>query len=171
MNNKSLNNGLLAGLIGIILALIFYFVDPRFMIKYGSYVIYLVYIFFMYKAGKETRDEMGGFMTFGKGLSSTWLTFIVASFLVTIFNYVLYNFIDPALLDIVQEQAIEQIDKMSGMIGEEGTEVAIEQIEEQGVDFGFGKVALGWAFGLIIPGIIIALIEAAILKREDKSGV
>lgn len=172
MNNKGFNNGLLAGLIAIILLLISYFVDQGFFAKYAGYVVYIVYIYFMYRAGTEARAEQGGFISFGKALGPVFLTFVIASFFVAIFQYVLYNFIDTSLLDVLQEQSIAAVEKMSGMIGEEGTEAAIEKIEEEGVDFGIGKVALGWGMGLIIPGFIIfALIIAAIVKKEDKSGI
>lgn len=169
MNNKGLSNGILAGLISIILLLIFYFINQDFYMKWGGYVIFVVYLYFMYKAGKETRDEQGGFISFGKVLNPIFLTFVIASLFVAIFTYVLYNFIDTSLLDAMQEQAMTQIEKMSGMLGEEATDAALEEIEMNGVDLGIGKVILGWAVGLLIPGIIFALIEAAILKREDKN--
>lgn len=170
MNNKGLNNGLLAGLIGIIVLLISYFLDQGFYLKYASWVVYVVYVYFMYMAGKQTRDEMGGYLSFGQAFLPIFITFAVGSLLVSIFQYFMVNFIDVSLLDAMQDQAIEQIDKMSGLLGEEGTEAAIEKIEEDGVSLGIGQVVLGWIFGLIF-GAIISAIMGAIVKKEDKSGV
>jgi len=171
MNNRGFSNGLLAGLLSIIVLLVLYFIDMNIYMKWGGYILYVVYIYFMYKAGKESRDDQDGFISFGKVLGPIFLTFVVSSFVVFLFNYIMYNFIDQSLLDMMQEQAVAQIEKMSGMLGEEATELAMEEIEEKGVDFGWDKVLLGWGFNLIIPGIILALILAAILKKEDKSVV
>ena len=171
MNNKGFNNGLLAGLISIIILLVSYFMNQGFYMKYAGYLIYVVYLYFMYKAGTEAREEQGGFISFGKALGPVFLTFVVGSLLVAVFQYVMYNFIDVTLLDALQEQSIAAVEKMSGMIGEEGVDAAIEKIESEGVDFGIGKVALGYGFSLIIPGFVFALIMAAIVRKEDKSGI
>jgi hypothetical protein len=171
MNNKGLSNGLLAGLVGIIILLIGYFISQAFFMKYASYVVFVAYLYFMYMAVKQTREEQDGFISFGKALAPAFLTFVVGSFLVAVFQYVMYNFIDSSLLDALYDQSVEQIERMSGMLGEEGTEAALERLDEKGVSFGIGQVLLGYGFGLIIPGFIFALIIAAILKKEDKSGV
>jgi hypothetical protein len=91
----------------------------------------------------------------------------VASFLGTIFSYVLYNFIDASLLDVQMEKAIETMEKMRGFMGDEAADAAIASIEEEGVTFGPGKALIGWIWGLFIPGIIIALIMAAIVKKNN----
>lgn len=171
MNNKAINNGLLAGIVGIIILLVSYFIDQTFYMKYAAYIVYLGYIYFMYMSVKQTRDESDGFISFGKALGPAFLTFVIASFLVSVFQYVMYNFIDTSLLDAMYDQAVQQIEKMGGLIGEEGMEVALEKLEEDGVNYGIGTVLLGYGFGLIIPGFIFALIIAAIMKKENKAGV
>jgi len=171
MNNKGFSNGLIAGLITIILLLVIYFIHPESLVKYGAYLGYVIFLIFMYKSGKEARDEAGGLISFGTVLGPIFLTFVLGSLIVTLFNYILYNFIDASLSDIMMEIAMEQIEKMSGFIGEEGVEAAMEEIENSGFQLTIGKSMLNWAFALIIPGIIFALIEAAILKKEDKNAI
>jgi hypothetical protein len=171
MNNKAINNGLLAGVVGIIILLVSYFIDQTFYMKYAGYVVYAAYLYFMYLSVKQTRDESDGFISFGKALGPAFLTFVIASLLVAIFQYVMYNFIDTSLLDAMYDQAVQQIERMGGLIGEEGTEIALERLEEDGVNYGIGTVLIGYGFGLIIPGFIFALIIAAILKKNNPSGV
>jgi len=43
------------------------------------------------------------------------------------------------------------------------------EIEAQGASFGVGTVALGWIMGLVFPGAIIALIIAAVVKRDGSA--
>jgi hypothetical protein len=171
MNNKGLNNGLLAGLVGIIILLIAYFVDMGFYMNYAGYVVYVAYLYFMYSAAKQTREEQGGFISFGKLLGPVFLTFVIAALLVAVFQYVMYNFIDTSLIDALYDQAVLQVERMSGLLGEEGVEAALDKLEEDGVSYNIGTVVLGYGISLIIPGFIFALIIAGILKKEDKSGV
>ena len=171
MNNKGLNNGLIAGLVGIIVLLISYFIDQGFYMKFAGYVVYVVYLYFMYLAAKQAREAQGGFISFSKLLAPVFLTFVVASLLVAVFQYLMYNFIDTSLLDAMYDQAILQVERMSGLIGEEGVEAALDKLEEDGVSYNFGTVAIGYGISLIIPGFIFALIIAGIMKKEDKSGV
>ncbi len=167
MKNSGILNGILAGVVAIILTLVFYFVDKSIVVSWGGWTVILIYIFFMYKAGKEARDQNGGFISFGNVLLPIFLTYGIGTLLASIFSYVLYNYIDSSLLDIQLDKAIEAMDKMRGFMGDEAADTAIEQLEEDGISFGPGKVFLGWLWGLFLPGIIIALIMAAIMKKND----
>lgn len=167
MKNSGIINGVLAGVISIILTLIFYFINKEATVTWSGWAVIVVYIFFMYKAGKDARDMNGGFISYGNALWPIFLTYIIGTFLATIFTYVLYNFIDASLLDVQMEKAIEAMEKVRGFMGDEAADAAIAQIEEEGITFGPGKALIGWIWGLFLPGIIIALIMAAIVKKND----
>ena len=74
------------------------------------------------------------------------------------------NYIDPGLLDLQREISIDAIEKLSGLLGEEGTEAALDALENQDWSFGVGKALQTYFMGLIIPGFIIALIISAVMK-------
>lgn len=149
--------------------LISYFISMDFFMTYAGWVVYIVYIYFMYMAGKQARDEMGGFISFGKALGPIFLTFVVASFIMMLFSFVMYNYIDPSIMTIIEDKVIEGVES-NPTLDEDQMEMAIEWGMKM-ASMNLPAVLLRWAFGLIIPGIIFALILAAIVKKEDKSGV
>lgn len=166
MKNAGVQNGLYLGVAVSLLSLVMYFVSPRFMLSWGSWFAFLVYILFMVKAGKEEKEMMGGYASFGEMLKPTMICYAVGSLIAGLFTYVLMNFIDPSLLDVVKDIQIEALDKMSGLLGEDALEEAKDTILENDDSFGVGAVIMGWAFGLIFPGIIFGLIISAIIKNE-----
>lgn len=166
MKNAGVQNGLYLGVALCLLTLVMYFFSPRFMLSWGSWFSFLVYILFMVKAGKEEKEMMGGYASFGEMLKPTFLTYIIGSLIASLFTYVLINFIDPSLMDIMKDIQVETIDKMAGFLDEDSLEEAKDVILENENSFSLGTVIMGWAFQLIIPGIIFALIISAIIKNE-----
>jgi hypothetical protein len=76
------------------------------------------------------------------------------------------NFIDPDLIVMAKEVSIEAIEKMSGLLGEDGVQAAIEKIENEN-PFGIQQTLMGIAITLVFPGALIALIIAAIMKKTN----
>ena len=62
---------------------------------------------------------------------SAWITYLFYAVLSSLFSYVLMNFIDPDLIVMAKEVSIEAIEKMSGLLGEDGVQAAIEKIENE----------------------------------------
>ena len=56
------------------------------------------------------------------------------------------------------------LEKMGGLLGEEGVETAAEEIQNRNFDFGLKMASWTFAFALIFPGFIIAAIIAAVMK-------
>jgi len=115
----------------------------------------------MVLAMKQHRDELGGYMTFGRGfMVGFWVTLIIAV-VTAIWSYVFFSFIAPDVIDIIGEaQRDAMIDQ--GM--------SDEQIEQA---MGFSSwmmnpvmLSLFGAIGTLVLGIIISLIVAAIMQRK-----
>lgn len=168
MENNGVKYGLLAGLGVIIYSLVLYLVDDKLLFGWASILGTVLYLACMYKAGVDEREEQGGFITWKEALKPTFLTYVVGSLLATIFTYLLFNVIDPSLIEIQKGMAIEQMQSMEGMIGEEGVEEGIKQIEERGTS-GLNDTLIGYAFMLII-GFVFAAIISAIVKRNHPAG-
>jgi len=170
MKNHGISNGLIAGLVGIVLYLGYYFINPDLLFNFwlGFIVGLAVWIYFMRKAGMDTKADNGGFLTFKEGLKPTFLTFVVGSLLTVLFSYVLFNMIDPSLNDLMKEKSLEMAEKMSSMFGasEEAVEAMREQMEEQDMSMSIGRLVQQYLIGLIFPGFILALIISAVIKKK-----
>ena len=136
---------------------------------WAGWVGYLITGFFMWKAATAERSDNGGGLSFGNAFKTSFIVWLIASLLSILFMYVLINFIDTSLLDVILQTQKDAMNQMSGLLGEEATAAAMAEIESQGASFGVGTVALGWIMGLVFPGAIIALIIAAIVKRDGSA--
>jgi hypothetical protein len=170
MTNHGVQNGIFAGLVGVVLYLLYWFINPDllFNMALGLVVGLGVYAYFMWRAGSATKADNSGYLTFKQALKPTFLTFVVGSLIAVIFTYLLYNFIDPTLNDLLQEKSIEIAEKAAKMFGadEEALEQIREQVEAKGVSMSIGQIIQQYLVGLIFPGFILALIVSAIIKKN-----
>jgi small-conductance mechanosensitive channel len=170
MTNHGVQNGIFAGLVGVVLYLLYWFINPNllFNMTLGLIVGLGVYAFFMWRAGSATKEDNSGYLTFKQALKPTFLTFVIGSLIAVIFTYLLYNFIDPTLNDLLQEKSIEMAEKAAKMFGadEEALEQIREQVEAKGVSMSIGQIIQQYLVGLIFPGFILALIVSAIIKKN-----
>lgn len=166
MNSIVIKNGLLAGGSAIIIGLVVYLVDPKGFLSWGSWLNFVPVIYAMVTAVKETRNENGGFISLRQAFTPAWITYLIYTIISSVFSYVLMNFIDPDLIVMAKEISIETFEKMSGFLGEEGVQTAIEEIEK-GNPFGLGQTLTSTAITLVFPGAAMALIIAAIMKKSN----
>ena len=169
MKNQAIKFGLYYALINILYSLIVYFINPDLLlnVKVGLIMSYLIPIIFMFLAAKAERNQNNGSLSFGEGFKTAFLTWMVGTFLSIMFGYVLYNFIDPSLLDAAKEQAIEMSQGVAEKFG--APEEALSQMEEDMADtnpMSISTVMIGWFFNLI-AGAIIAVIIGAVTKRDS----
>ncbi len=177
MENVALRNGLIGSGIIVALALICGFASPHFYVRWGTYLVYPIMIYFMVKTAQDHRRQNGGIASLGELFVPIFvcMSLMVAAY--SIFNYIQFTVIQPELLEITQQVAIEAIDKTSdamsrflGADGQEAMEEAMEEakaeLEEEGVALTFGTVVINFFFSVFI-GSIIGLIIAAIYQKSS----
>ena len=169
MKNQGVINGLLLGLCSVLASLLLYLVS---MDLYLNWWVQLVLslgltIFFMSRAGVMSRREGNGFISFKDTLKPTFLTYAIGALIGTIFIYVMYHYVDPGLVDLTKEKALEQTEKMMSTFGapQDDIDEAIEKMEQQSFESGIGKTLLQYCFQLIF-GFILALIISAFIKKN-----
>src|SRR5690606_3741299 len=120
-----------------------------------SFLLLAVCIFL---AVKDHRDrELGGYITYGRGLGAGVLTALFAGLLLSIFIYLFYGVIDPGAMDELKRIQEEQMYK-NGMSDEQ-------------IEMSLKFVSPGFMAGMALPmvtfmGFIFSLIIAAFLKRN-----
>ncbi len=166
MNNVSLKNGLIGAGISIIISLIIWLINPSLYLKIGSWLGLLVGLFFIYRTAKESRDLNGGFIEFGELFKNTFIMVVIMTLLSSLFAYILYNFIDPNLVELQKQVVTESIEKMGSMMGEEKMNEVMDKMQDQDFSFTIGKLLQGWVVGLLLWAIP-CVIFSAIMKKKD----
>jgi hypothetical protein len=130
-------------------------------------------IVFIILAIREDRGGEGGY-TIAEGLKAGMICYGIGTFLGVIFAFILYNYIDPTLIDEgiafskeIAEKTASTMGNIMGASEAQKTEMMNELAKQEIANpFTAVKLGLGWAIGLVFPGLIIALITSAVMKRS-----
>lgn len=170
--------GVQLGVLTIIITLIQSYVFPNSLISWPSMLLgFGLPILFMVLAAKAEKNANEGILAFGEAFVTAMVTAAVGSLIAALFQFVLFNFINPELATTLAEQtseaAVNMANKIAEMTGESIPENQLEQmradtLEQSAGAFSFGGVMVGWITGLIFQAII-ALIVAAIVKRNPSA--
>lgn len=169
MNNKAINFGLIAGGSVVVIMLVMDMINNRMLTSTGmSYFPTLVLIIAMFLSVREAKKSME-YLPFSEAFKQSFLPFIIGNAIYMLFNYVLYNFIDPELADLAKQKALELFDSgiFNNFVDEEQRELMIESIQENSFKSTLGETLLGYLFSLIIPGAIVSLVLAAIFRTRN----
>jgi len=147
----------LAAAIIITYAFQFLNIDQNSSWKYASYVPFLGFLFL---TQKEFRDQIGGAMTFGEGFSAGFRYSVFSGLLVGVFTYLYYAILSPQMFD-------KLLDIIQTAMEEKGAD---SSIVEKTMNFyrSWGQItfAFGAAIGMTVIGTVVALVGAAIFKKE-----
>lgn len=175
MNNHGIVNGLMMGIALSAVTLVLYLVNPALVLNMplNFFLGTLVPIFFMRRAVLGVREEQEGNLSLAEGLIPAMVCFAIGSLMLIILTYVLFQ-VDANLVQMQKDMAIEMTKQIWGMLPETMQPPAELQAQEfekiQNRNFtGAGTMIGGWAIQLLFPGFIIAIIIAAILRKENYS--
>jgi Protein of unknown function (DUF4199) len=125
-----------------------------------KYLTYLPFIAFLLLAQKEYRDKLSGFLTFGEGFLTGFLYAVFSGIMVAVFIYIYLGILNPHALDVAMESKRQEL--VDKGLSSDQIDQSIEIVKKYGAIIG----AIGTLFVIPIFGAIIALIGAAIFKKE-----
>lgn len=168
----SVKNGLLIGLITIVVSLCLHFIDPLMMYTstWVAILSFVIVIVLLVVVGISTRKELGGYWTFGEAFKSFLIIALILAVLTTLYNIVLMTLIDPDLparAGAVVEESQRQMMEKFGMSQDQIDEaMAKSGSMEDRLKITFKNVITSFGVGLAIYAVI-GLILAAILKKKE----
>ncbi|WP_295798063.1 DUF4199 domain-containing protein [Mucilaginibacter sp.] len=133
-------------------------VDVNSPVKYISYVFFIA---FLLLGQKEFKDKLGGFVTFGQAFLEGFLFSVFYGIMVAIFTYIYFTMLSPAVWDQAMNAAQKNLEA-KGTLSSDQIESAMNISRKYGILI----AVVGVAIGTPIMGAIIALIGAAIFKKE-----
>lgn len=167
MKDYVLKNGLIVGTVQVVLLLVSYMLGLEFMLAtWWGVAQFLIVLGLVVFFTIDFKKQNGGYATFKESFTVMFGVYAAASFILTFFNILLYNVIDPEFAVLAKEQIIEKTYEMLAGFGtpESAVDEAILAIEEQD-SFSVGNLAKGYVFGLPLF-VFISLIGAAIIKKN-----
>jgi len=163
LENNRVKYGLLGGFFVVGYILLFYFIDKPTMLSMGVYwSSLLIYLFFMYRACIAERKGYHGNLIFADALRTAFVTFLIANLVFHIFNYVLFNFVDPNLVEIQMELAKEVYPRF---LDENTAKNMLRTMTKDRFEMTLSNLVFALAKGAI-GGFVLALIIAAMARRE-----
>lgn len=170
MENKSVNLGLIAGGAIVLIMFVVDMFNNRLMVHFSmSYFPTLVLIAAMVFSAREARKDYEH-LSFADAFKESMIPFLVGNGIYLIFNYILYNFIDPDLADIAKEKALELFNNgmLNNFFDEDQLEDMVDQIREAEYRPTPGQTLFSYLFSLILPGGLVGLILAAIFRTRKR---
>jgi hypothetical protein len=168
MKDHALKSGVIIGVVGILISLTAYIIDPLLMIKGWFFLSSLVlFIALVSYFGIQYRETLGGFVSFNIGYSYSLLAFVLAEILGIVFSIFLFHVIDPDLPELISEASVEQTEEMLGRFGINMNAQHFEDLERD-TSASFTVIGQIKTFGImLIFYAVMSLITGAIIKRKE----
>lgn len=167
VKKNALNFGMIIGGISILYYLIGYLAyKDLFVSMSGGFILLLSMLVINIIAVHRTKSELGGYISFKDAFTTFFITWFGAGLLGTVFNLVLFSFVDPEFGKEVQEMVIRSTIQMLENFNtpQEQVDRTLEQLKGQN-QFSLGNQVQGFLTNLVI-GALIGLIVAAVFKKD-----
>jgi hypothetical protein len=151
-------------LIGVVTSIILTYafdlsnIDPNSKLRWISYIPFIA---FLCLSQKEYRNQLGGYLTYGEGFQAGLLYSVFMGILAAIFTYLYFAVLSPEMLEKILASSEAQLQAKNMSQDQIDTAMSMtRKFMKPGIMAVFGLI------GTIIMGVIIALITAAIFKKE-----
>jgi amino acid transporter len=168
-SSSSKNLGVLYGLINagvaIVFTVILYLGGAKMFVSPVAYCGMILPIVVCVLGGLQLRKQQG-YLEFAQALKTTFLILVIGSLIATIFQFVLFNYIDVPFRQALAQETAQKAEQMMRRFGAPESEIekAVEKTLDQN-NYTIGRLLLGFVFGCIF-WFIVALIVSAIIKRK-----
>ena len=170
INQLVWQHGGMAALISVILSLVAYILSVELLIGWQLGMAQSVLIITtMIIVGRAIRRDEGGFISYWRVFQHIMLSLLCILCASSLFNFVLFNVINPELVDVVVDLSLEKVEEMMISFGLEGDLLQETMIETQ-KEIRNGYTLVGSVKGVVFSsmfGAIIALIVSATQYRID----
>ncbi len=161
--------GAIIGGASLVLTLLIYIIDYTLLANWKMILLLLVFLVLVVLAGINYRNQIGGFLPYGKAFQHSFITFAVMGIISTIFSIVLYTVIDPELPGKLTDVTIENTQKMMESFGvpEDQMDKAMEDAKARSAgQFSASGLVMSYGIGLIIYAILSLIVALFVRKNE-----
>lgn len=163
VKSNGIKFGLIMGILAVILTAAIYTIDISLFTSWWlGLTLMFVYLIIFIVALVSTKKQLNGVMTFKEAFTTYFLVALVGVTISTLFNYVLFNLVDPGAKETLADLTAKATSEMMAKFGAPQSEIdkALEGMEE--VDnYSPANLAKGWIISILISavfGLLFALI-------------
>jgi hypothetical protein len=162
--------GLIVGGISIALTCVIYAVDYALLANWKTgIVIFIMFIGLAIYGGINYRNEIGGYLSYGKAFQHGFILMAISGLVSSIFMVLLYTVIDPELPEKLVKVGMENAQAMMESFGmpEDQMDKAMEDARKRTENqYTVSGTALGYGIGLIIYAVL-SLITALFVRKNE----
>jgi hypothetical protein len=164
--NTGLLFGFINGGVSIVITVLLYLGGVKTFMGPLSWIGLIVPIVLCVLGGLQQKKLQGGYLEFAEALKTTFMILVLGALLSTLFDYILFNYIDIPFRQALMQETAEKAEQMMEKLGMPQSQIdkATEQMLN-GNNYGIGNLLLSFAFRCI-GWFVIALIVSAIIKRK-----
>ena len=162
--------GIVTGIISCLLTSAIYAIDLNLFIKpWIGAISIIIYLIIGIVLLSKTKKEINGDFTFKDAFTTYFISVVVGILISTIFNILLFNFIDPSAKDTLNELTIKYTVSMMQKFNTPASAIneTIKGMKENS-QFDIDSQLKGYFFNLLISSIF-GLIMAAFFKTRRSS--
>lgn len=167
IKKNGINYGLILGGFSVLFTTVIYAIDLE---LFTSWWIGIVAIVISITIGvmlvSKTKKQLGGNITFKEAFTVYFIAAVIGTLISTLYNYVLFNFIDPEAKEAIKEITMEYTAKMMERFGAPSAAIneTMQKLAETD-NYSIGNLMFGAAVSIVISAIF-GLILAAIFKSK-----
>lgn len=159
--------GILTGVVYVLLTFMLYSIDPAMLVSFWKTLPFLAMIGLLCVSAYLERQERQGFLPFKDALKTVFTVYVISETIWQFSNYMLFNYIDPALPQTLKQLTLEQLGEMKDLFAEKDLQTMRKGIEQE--DYRITPSAAFFAWGVwIIIGFLISLIIAAVFRKSPE---
>jgi len=167
IKKNAVSYGIVLGVISIVITTLIYALNIE---LFGSWwlglVILAINLVIYCILLSKTKKQLNNDYSFKQAFTTFFIAMLIGASISTLYNLVLFNFVDPAAKETIQEISVKSTVSMMERFGAPESEIekAIEKVRETD-NFSIGNLLMGLGVTLVI-GSIFGLILAAIFKSK-----
>lgn len=163
--NPAVLYGLINGGVSILFTVILYLGGAQTFVSPIAYLGFALPVVVCVIGGLQIRKQRG-YLEFSEALKATFLIMVIGSLIATIFQFILFNYIDVSFREALAQVTAEQAEKLMRRFG--ASEDQIEKTVEESLNqnnYTVGRLMFGFVFYCIF-WFVVALIVSAIIKKK-----
>ncbi|MGL2963269.1 DUF4199 domain-containing protein [Flavobacterium sp. RSB2_4_14] len=164
--------GIILGLFSVLITTAIYAIDLNLFTSWwiGGVAIVIPIIIGVVLVSK-TKKQLNGILVFKDAFTVYFIAALIGSFIAKIYEYVLFNFIDPQAKETIKEITIKYTTEVMEKFGAPASAVneAMQKAAETD-NYSLSNIFFGFTLGLVFHAIF-GLILAAIFKSKSNEGL